>query len=73
MAKKRFYATDVLPNEQKNSAPMTLTKLSEGSITGAIIGTVGGVLYSKFNNKNIYLCGFVGMLIGGVISKVITM
>lgn len=73
--KKTYYASDVLSStSQSVSKPVTtITKLTEGTITGAIIGTVGGVMFGIYNHKNVYLSGFVGMLIGGVVSKVIVM
>ena len=73
--KNQYYASDILSTttNPSTSAINSLTQLSEGTITGAIIGTVGGVLFGVYQKKNLYLTGFVGMLIGGVVSKVIVM
>jgi len=71
---KSYYASDVLSTTSNSSSTTsTLTQFTEGTITGAIIGTVGGVLYGKFSNKNVYFTGFIGMVVGGVVSKIITM
>lgn len=71
-SKDKYYASDILSTAtQKSSSVTSLTQLTEGTITGAIIGTVGGVLIGVYHHKNIYLTGFIGMLIGGVVSKVI--
>jgi len=70
-----YYASDILKTTtQPQKSPVnSLTKLTEGTITGAIIGTVGGVMVGVYQHKNIYLSGFIGMLIGGVVSKIIVM
>ena len=72
---RNYYASDVLStvSSKSTSTPSTLTKFTEGTITGAIIGSVAGVVYGKFTGRNIYITGFIGMIIGGVVSKVITM
>ena len=72
---ERYYASSILDTVKPSNSQTTssLTKFTEGTVTGAIIGTVGGVLYGKFSGKNIYFTGFVGMIIGGVVSKIVTM
>ena len=75
MSSKRqeFYASDINTTPASVTTTTSITKLSEGTITGAIIGTTGGVLYGMYKRKNVYFTGFIGMLIGGVVSKIITM
>lgn len=73
MAKKRFYATSILPDTSAATSTTSLVKLTEGTVTGAAIGLVGGYIFAKFNNKNVYLCGLLGLMAGGIVSKVITM
>lgn len=46
-----------------------LTK-TKGTIQGAFTGLVGGVMYGYFKGKNIYTTGFVGLVIGGLISAI---
>ena len=69
----QYYASDILSTvtQPSGSAVKSITALSEGTITGAIIGTVGGVFYGIHQKKNLYLTGFIGMLIGGVVSRII--
>jgi hypothetical protein len=73
MARRKYYASDILATSSSSAAPSSFTQLTEGTITGAAIGTVAGVIWGKFNQKNIYLTGFVGMIVGGVVSKIIIM
>jgi len=47
-----------------------LTK-TKGTVQGAFTGLVGGVMFGYFKGKNIYTTGFVGLLIGGVISNLL--
>jgi len=47
-----------------------LTK-TKGTVQGAFTGMVGGVMFGYFKSKNIYTTGFVGLLIGGVISNLL--
>jgi hypothetical protein len=46
-----------------------LTK-TKGTVQGAFTGLVAGVMFGYFKEKNIYTTGFVGLLIGGVISAI---
>lgn len=43
---------------------------TKGTVQGAFTGLVGGVMFGYFKKKNIYTTGFVGLLIGGVISAI---
>lgn len=64
-----FYASDFLPKE-KEVKKVTLTTATKGTSFGAGCGVAGGLLYAKFNNKNYATSAFIGLLIGGVISKI---
>jgi len=44
---------------------------TKGTVQGAFTGLVGGVMFGYFKGKNIYTTGFVGLLIGGVISNLL--
>lgn len=65
--------TDIINNNKKlingDRKKQLLTK-TKGTIQGAFTGLVGGVMFGYFKGKNIYTTGFVGMLIGGVISAI---
>lgn len=56
-----------LINGDQKKALMTKTK---GTVQGAFTGLVGGVMFGYFKKKNIYTTGFVGLLIGGLISAI---
>lgn len=43
---------------------------TKGTVQGAFTGLVGGVMFGYFKKKNIYTTGFVGLLIGGIISSI---
>jgi len=48
-----------------------LLNKTKGTIQGAFTGLVGGVMFGYFKSKNIYTTGFVGLLIGGVVSSIL--
>jgi len=56
-----------LINGDRKKQLLTKTK---GTIQGAFTGLVGGVMFGYFNGKNIYTTGFVGLVIGGLISSI---
>tara|TARA_Y100000114_G_C11762524_1_gene330714 strand:+ start:1727 stop:1954 length:228 start_codon:yes stop_codon:yes gene_type:complete len=56
-----------LINGDQKKRLLTHTK---GTVQGAFTGLVAGVMFGYFKSKNIYTTGFVGMLIGGVISNI---
>lgn len=43
---------------------------TKGTIQGAFTGMVAGVMYGYFKRKNIYTTGFVGLVIGSLISAI---
>ncbi len=43
---------------------------TKGTVQGAFTGLVAGVMYGYFKGKNIYVTGFTGVLIGGLISSI---
>lgn len=57
-----------LINGDKQKFLMTKTK---GTVQGAFTGMVAGVMFGYFKEKNIYTTGFVGLIIGGVISNLL--
>ena len=60
-------AKKLINGDQKE---LLLTK-TKGTVQGAFTGLVGGVMFGYFKGKNIYTTGFVGLLIGGVISNLL--
>lgn len=56
-----------LINGDRKKQLLTKTK---GTIQGAFTGLVGGVMFGYFKGKNIYTTGFVGLVIGGLISSI---
>lgn len=69
MAQKTYYASDILP-KQKEAKKVTLSDATKGTLFGAGCGLAGGLLYAKFHDKNYGKSAFIGILIGGVISKI---
>lgn len=57
-----------LINGDRKKQLLTQTK---GTVQGSFTGLVGGVMYGYFKEKNIYTTGFVGLLIGGLISAIL--
>lgn len=57
-------------SNEKNSNKITITEATKGTLFGAGIGVVGGLLYAKFRNKDYFISGFLGMIVGGTISKI---
>ena len=64
---------DIIENNKKlingdyKKQLMTKTK---GTIQGAFTGLVGGVMFGYFKQKNIYTTGFIGLMIGGLVSSI---
>ena len=69
MAARTFYASDILPKE-KVTKKVTLSEATKGTFFGAGCGVAGGLLYAKFHDKNYGKSAFIGLLIGGIISKI---
>ncbi len=69
MARQIFYASDIL-KEPQEPKKVSLAEATKGTLFGAGCGLAGGLLYAKFTNKNYAKSGFVGLLIGGLISKI---
>jgi hypothetical protein len=69
MATKTYYASDMLKDTTITKKP-TLSDVTKGTIFGAGCGVAGGLLYAKFHDKNYAKSAFIGMLIGGIISKI---
>jgi hypothetical protein len=65
-----FYAEDILNKQKSNSGNITITDVTRGTATGAIIGLVGGGLYAYFYEKKYFGCMLVGTLVGGLISRI---
>jgi uncharacterized protein YcfJ len=59
--------TSALLNKDYKQELLTKTK---GTVQGAFAGMVGGAMFGYFKGKNIYVTGFVGLLIGGLISSI---
>ena len=67
--RKTFYASDILPKKTEQKK-ISLTEATKGTMFGAGCGLVGGLLYAKFHNGNYGKSAFIGLIIGGVISKI---
>lgn len=57
-------AQSIINSDQKKH----LLNRTKGTVQGAFTGMVAGVMFGYFKNKNIYTTGFVGLLLGGIIS-----
>jgi hypothetical protein len=67
-------SAEAIKNNQKlinGDRKKQLLNKTKGTIQGAFTGLVGGVMYGYFKSKNIYTTGFVGLVIGGVISSIL--
>ena len=67
-------SAEAIKNNQKlinGDRKKQLLHKTKGTIQGAFTGLVGGVMYGYFKSKNIYTTGFVGLVIGGVISSIL--
>ena len=67
-------SAEALKNNQKlinGDRKKQLLNKTKGTVQGAFTGLVGGVMYGYFKSKNIYTTGFVGLVIGGVISSIL--
>ena len=67
-------SAEAIKNNQKlinGHRKKQLLNKTKGTIQGAFTGLVGGVMYGYFKSKNIYTTGFVGLVIGGVISSIL--
>lgn len=64
---------DIIEQNKKlinGDAKKQLLTKTKGTIQGAFTGLVGGVMFGYFKGKNIYTTGFVGLVIGGLISSI---
>ena len=43
----------------------------KNNVTGATIGLVAGAMYGAYRKHNIFLTGFVGLLLGGLASYLV--
>ena len=67
-------SAEAIKNNQKlinGDRKKQLLNKTKGTVQGAFTGLVGGVMYGYFKSKNIYTTGFVGLVIGGVISSIL--
>lgn len=65
-----LYADEILDKQKKNNENVTLTDVTRGTATGAIIGLIGGGFYAYFYEKKYFGCMLIGTLAGGVISRI---
>ena len=67
-------SAEAIKNNQKlinGDRKKQILNKTNGTVQGAFTGLVGGVMYGYFKSKNIYTTGFVGLVIGGVISSIL--
>lgn len=57
-----------IANKDKREVLMITTK---ASVNGAVTGLVLGLMIGYWKNKNIYITGLVGAIIGGVATSII--
>ena len=43
----------------------------KNNVTGATIGVVAGAMYGAYRKHNIFLTGFIGLLLGGLASYLV--
>ncbi len=63
-----LYADEIL-NKQPATAPKTtLSEITKGTMTGGLIGLIGGTVYAYASKKPYIKCMLIGALIGSAIS-----
>lgn len=65
------YAEDILNKAKKEVEPVTLSTISQGTATGAVIGLVGGALFAYFQQKKYLPCMIWGTLAGGLVTRLL--
>lgn len=60
---------DIL-SKYENKRTVKLGDIAKGTANGAAIGTLGGILYAYFNDKQYFPCMIGGLLVGGTISRI---
>ena len=65
-----LYAQDILDRSSSANKKVTITDITKGTLTGAGIGLVGGVLYAYFKDKKYSNCMLIGTFAGGLISRI---
>ena len=67
-----LYAKDILTSAKAavHKKP-TISEMTKGTVVGASIGALAGLTYAHFREKPIYLHLVGGMLIGGLISRLL--
>jgi hypothetical protein len=58
---------DIVNKDKRELLMMT----SKASVNGAVTGLVLGLMVGYYKNKNIYVTGLVGAIIGGVATAII--
>ena len=58
---------DIVNKDKRELLMMT----SKASVNGAVTGLVLGLMVGYYKNKNIYLTGLVGAIIGGVSTAIL--
>lgn len=62
------YADDILEKPAKADTKTTLTDAAKGTVTGSVLGLIGGTLYAFFQKKKYMPCMLIGTVIGGAVS-----
>lgn len=63
-----IYAEDFLNKDR--STKMSISDISRGTLTGASVGLIGGVLYAYFRKAKYTNSMIIGALAGGLISRI---
>lgn len=65
-----LYADDILKKKETKAPTGTLTEITKGTLSGALIGFVGGTLFAYFRKKPYLKCMVIGTFAGGVVSRI---
>lgn len=70
MEDAKDYMTEVKDIVNKDKREL-LMMTSKASVNGAVTGLVLGLMVGYYKNKNIYVTGLVGAIIGGVATAIL--
>ena len=70
MEDAKDYMTEVKDIVNKDKREL-LMMTSKASVNGAVTGLVLGLMVGYYKNKNIYVTGLVGAIIGGVTTAIL--